>query len=1439
MRITFNMQAMQYSQFIESGLSSVTEASQRVVNKRNLLTPEQDPTKYVGAYNIQRMIDELTQFTQNAKNASSWLTNTEKEVNNIIDILKQAKNDLAIAGSSAGSDADSRKALANTAMNLYENLMNIANSSYMGRYIFGGYQTQSKPFEDGANQVTGVTSVNQNGGDVEVKSVFSDVPELLSGKYTAKISVSGGVGTLRLYDEKGNLVPLDSNGSDESGGKGNNSVTELTFEYKPGAVINTGRGISVKMPNTGQNGAELTFNYKAGSEVSYAGDTGSILAQIGYNQDIAMNITGNNIFTQSYKTLQGNKFNTVGGLAATLGTLFSQLDKANSSIGDTISVSGTDHSGKRIGAASILSPLNAKLDLSEASEKERTLTLGYGDKLYKIVVPQAAYKSSDELSAAINAQLKKAEYVGSLNDMPAGMSVEAYKNFVQSKLDTGNFNGEVTQAGRQKYYTDLSGEISVDSDGSRLTFATVKTGDNVRLSVSGSERNVLGFANNTSASFGKDTVFEIGFDPHSDLASPIKTTHSGINLQAGGVRSFIINGTAVNFTVPTVVPPTNTTTANGLALDGTADYVMNIKGREITVDAADLAAAPSAAARQTLINQAVRDAGLASEAFVTVTDDGAGAFNVSTEVSNLSAKDYETAFDKALRAAGFDFGINVTLTQNALGVYDVNFNMVNNNIDKSASLSTSYTDPAATPPTDFRYAAPLKTDGLPPKEKTIGDLVDFVKNLYGETVDVSLENGKLVARDTRSGESRLSLNIKGGNEGVYATDNIATVSGKFNGAYDDNWKVTVTGTYDATTGGRDISVLILDKSGNKIYDKVTKNYTGGEITLPYGIKLTPTDMGLNAADPTHTTAFTVDLKANSALSFGDMSVVERGDNVNIFRSLKNLQYALMYDITKNGFSEPSAWKDASLSSSAKPFLDGIFQGTFNDNWNYEIMQASGKKDFYLQNEYKTSSGEVRFDQNMINNLGGAVSFGVDYYDNKTGSSQTINVNIDLTKANPPVTDQKSMQEYILKTLNDDKRFSDKGVRFSDNEGKIQMESGSGTKIVNFSNNAAGAAKVLTSYIMGFNSTSNNKIDFPLTFGAADGGLQIADPHAPNTGADLAVKQINVPAGTYNNAADLLAAINAELNNPAPGGTNGRIKAEFDNKGALVFKASGDVIVESSAIGGGANPMGMGLTGGVDTKISATAAQAPATNLTQATEAQRTLTFKYMSGVPPIQSSVNITLDQKEYSSVAEMAAAINEKLAAAGIADADMKAVVDSSGRLSVAASSNNFSSVNVEGDYEGFLGFPKAGDETKVKVTDSNGRIVQEVAIDSANKTFYVSDGLSLGFDAGSLKATDSFSAAVGSGIDSEISVLDKALRQVLEASTIVGNRGNRVESVISFNGTVITSNETIKAGYLGSTELDQAKAQTDWSLAQKAYENALTVVGKAMSISLLDFLS
>lgn len=1526
MRVTFNMRGMQMKDMLSTSLSNYTEAVKKANAQKSLLNPWEDTSKYVGAYNVLNMIDELTQFSENANSASNWLNNTNAELQELLEALKKARDDYAIAGASDSYDEESRKALAQDVLSLYNQIMDIANASYNGRYIFGGFQTEKPPFTGGTNSVTNVVTKNENGenlsGDAIVKDVFSDMTELKSGKYTAKMVVDNntGIAKLQLYDEKGNVVIMDSNGSDEAGGSGNKSAVSMTFEYEPGKVINTGRGISFKLPDDLENPTSIVmeFDYKSGSEITYQGDNGYIYTQIGYSQDIAVNMPGSNIFTQSSLILQGSAFNTVNGMAATINSLFSNLDNTNISIGDSIEIAGTDHNGNKVGIASLVSNTNPSLDLASATEKERTLTITYGDKLYKVVVPQKAYASTDELANAINNELKNAEYIGSLSSLSGlNASIDTYEATVNSQVNSGKFQGETTTDGKNKYKVDLSSELKISADGDRLNFMSQKAGDNVRIAVTGTDQSLLGFKGATVAAEGKDTTFEIGYDFHTDTINPVETTHKNFDLN-GTSYTFFVNGKEVVINKPA------TTIANSTIPNlkfGQEDVEFEVNGRKITVGAEEFKNIP-AAERTNFLNEKLREAGLGGETVITTFNNNPdGTFSLGVATTSPSKKELEFLFDEALRKAGFDFEVGVSLDLNPndpanLGNYDITFSLQNYNMDRDTTLTTTAYDRTTIPPTSDMQTAKIDRSRLnDAEEKTLGDYVKFLEDLYGQTVDVSIVDGKLTIADLRSGDSKLTFRTNAQNQGIsHANDQMTIVGGAYSGKKDDTWNVSVTTTL-GQNDQRNISIVIMDKNGNTIYNKVTNDYKGGPIELPNGVTITPDDMEIpNPLDPTKresTTTFQLDLKAQPGLNFGDVNIKETGKNVNVFRALENLMHALEHNITKNGFGEPSAWKATDLNSTAKPFLDGVFQGNFNDNWKYEILSANQKTDFYLQNEYKTTSGQVQYNEDAYenaidNNI--PLTFSVDIFDNTTGKVKRTDVSIDLSKANPAITNAETAQNYILEQLNNNQAFVEAGIRFANKDGAIEIQSGSGTKIANFANSATNPAeRAFASFVMGFDTVANGELSdtftAAFTFRVADplnsAGATFkeitVDPIVNVTSNNVVVsaggtfalnidgKTVTVSSdeliaaadkdafineklkeagislnegvtavtdnldGTYSfqltaftNKEDILAKINAELTAE----TDDRIKANIAADGSIQFVASGtDLSVEVSVESGAYNPLSIGLThnGGTGniTELAVSGVQTPKTDLSGLSEDARTLTITYYDENTNEQKEVKVTLDKKEYKSVQEMVDDINAQLVKQGISADNLNAVVNSKGEISFAKSSNStFDGIVVEGDYAGTLGFPKAGDSVSVKVTNAEGGLVQNVYLDTANKSVFVSDGLHLGFDAGSLSATDSFTAAVGSGVENEIDTLDAAVNQVLQAGTLIGTRGQRVESVIKFQETVITNNEEIKAGYLGATATDIIKLTTDLELSKTAYQSAMSIVTSMMSISILDFL-
>ncbi len=1164
MRVSFNYMSQRYLFDLQKNLSSLSENGEKVTKGRSLLRPEDSPIKYSNAMSVQRLLDEAKQFKANAENSLTWITNEDNELQRAIDLVSQAKNHYAIAGMNDSQDATSRKALAHDVASLRESLISVGNAQYNGRYIFSGYKTDTQAFATNKREVSAVVSTMPD-FDIYTRNSYADMKELKEGHYKAHLQFLGDTVTVSITDSKNNKVFIDSNGNDESATTGNLTTLDYTSKFIPGAVIHTGTGISIKLSeqNPGTN-VDIDFYYKPGGAVKYQGDDGHISAQIGYTQNVDLNLTGKEVFMKTNRILQGTRYNSVNDLHITETTLFSQITGANSIISDGIEISGTDHNGLPVGIASVLSPDVAKLAMSDTEDADRTITLKYGERYYDIVADKQNYEDMDALIFNLNRKLE----------------------------DEG-----------------LDAEIKAMADGDKIRFYTLKKGNGVSLEVTGSVNNALGFISQPISGQGKDTTFLFGYDNYTNI--PVETSYTG--LDSSNPVDFIING----------------------------------KKLSIPANPADI----------------------------------------------------QAEIDSKLKEAGIFFDVKATVSNIAGTNYDVKFELINTNYDNKTYLTTAYDDGSGN--MHYQYANPRKTDFPIAEEKNVSDMLDFIENLYDNTVSAKLDNGKIMLTDLRAGKSRLSLVFNEQNSGIgFPGDE---TSGHFEGHYtgeDTSWKINVDSAANTITvvdGQTGITVSTVSFNPN--------TYEGEPIYLSQGVSLVlgkTTDQNIQ-----------IDLKANSNLNFGDMNITQDADNVDSFQSMKNLYDALMFNIDKQGVGAPSAWRDTELNSTANPYTSGEFSGNYNDIWTYETQYSGDKGTFYIQKAFKVSSGEL---DNISS--GQHLNFQVTFND-KDDNQNTYSINANYTSWDDVVDDLKNqiLPDYPQAT-----------IVLEDN--KLMINSNAGTTEVT---------------------------------------LNSLDDNTTNSLGILSSQDL----------IDLGFTPNSEL-----------------------ASASDNVMYD----------------------------------LSDKTIAERTLNFTYNDGAS--LTSANIVIPPLNYNSDTDLKDAIQTELDNTFGANNIDVGILDNKLYFSVQNSTSTISELHISGDYEGTLGFFKKGDETSIKISSDNGDLINEIKVDTANKDYFINDGVYLGFDAGSLYATDSFTTTVGSGIEYEIPILDKAETQITKSLTKVGTNQQRAESVINFHQTFATTNEEIKSGYLMSTSYDQTRAMSEYTVAQQAYQAALNVTAQIMQMSLLDFL-
>ena len=204
MRVTNKMLSQTFLNNLTRNLNAMRKTQEQMSSFKKVSRPSDDPIAVTQILGMKTTLAEQAKHMQNMEDGIGWLEATDSALNNAGQVLKRAY-ELTVQAANGTNPEDSLRAIAKEIEQLSDELMQIANSSYAGRYIFGGTYTGKTPFEldvDGniiykGNDETldweigaGVTmSINLTGQDVfeadegtkqsEIFTVLSDLKNAL------------------------------------------------------------------------------------------------------------------------------------------------------------------------------------------------------------------------------------------------------------------------------------------------------------------------------------------------------------------------------------------------------------------------------------------------------------------------------------------------------------------------------------------------------------------------------------------------------------------------------------------------------------------------------------------------------------------------------------------------------------------------------------------------------------------------------------------------------------------------------------------------------------------------------------------------------------------------------------------------------------------------------------------------------------------------------------------------------------------------------------------------------------------------------------------------------------------------------------------------------------------------------------------------------------
>jgi flagellar hook-associated protein 3 FlgL len=216
MRVTQNSIAAMSLANLQSSLQRSADLQNELSSGKRISKPSDDPTGTVSTLALNGEIGRNNQYSRNASDGLGWLSTTDSTLTSVNDQLERVRDLVVQASSTGNSDANSRAAIAAEITQIRASVVNLANTTYMGRPVFGGTTAGSAAF------TVGTTSTTAGQPDITYAGDSGTVQRRVADGSTIRVDTSGtstfGTGSSSVFQVLADIVDhLQNNPSALSG----------------------------------------------------------------------------------------------------------------------------------------------------------------------------------------------------------------------------------------------------------------------------------------------------------------------------------------------------------------------------------------------------------------------------------------------------------------------------------------------------------------------------------------------------------------------------------------------------------------------------------------------------------------------------------------------------------------------------------------------------------------------------------------------------------------------------------------------------------------------------------------------------------------------------------------------------------------------------------------------------------------------------------------------------------------------------------------------------------------------------------------------------------------------------------------------------------------------------------------------------------------------
>lgn len=205
MRVTNNIMTDSLVRYLTSQNEALFERQITIASQKRINKPSDDPTGMGKVLNYRQTLASIEQYQTNIQNGITRLEVVEADLDLIDDLLEVVR---AIAQDESSGTAASRQLAAKQVKDLFDQVLDMANSKLNDNYLFSGYQIKTVPFSRDALQATTYDqfTVTYNGDDGDARFMVADNTPIRIDADGRPIFHNAADGGINLFDVIRDLI---------------------------------------------------------------------------------------------------------------------------------------------------------------------------------------------------------------------------------------------------------------------------------------------------------------------------------------------------------------------------------------------------------------------------------------------------------------------------------------------------------------------------------------------------------------------------------------------------------------------------------------------------------------------------------------------------------------------------------------------------------------------------------------------------------------------------------------------------------------------------------------------------------------------------------------------------------------------------------------------------------------------------------------------------------------------------------------------------------------------------------------------------------------------------------------------------------------------------------------------------------------------------------